>query len=446
MWLKLAIFSILLLPGTAFSQVVIGEIMYDLEGSDTDREWMEVFNESSSSVDLSGWRFFEGTSNHKLTLKQGGATLESGEYAVIVDDDVTFLIDWPNYSGALFDSSFSLSNTGETLILRDSELSDIDSVTYSSEWGGKGDGNSLTRDDGGNFSGALPTPGSGDLNSEEGSSEESSESSSSGAISATTPLFTPEIFAYAGEDRTVTVGADTKFEGQSIGLEGEPMTNARYLWNFGDGSIREGENVLHNFKYPGDYVVVLNVSSGQYSASDKIVVSALPAQLKVARGEDGSVILGNREDREIDLSWWYIKSGDKTFQLPEMTYILGSSEIRFSSSVTELSEIAELSLLYPNGSIALLESENEPQNQVPQQVVTEVVPKKRAEIPVIVPDIERVSEAEIKGEEQVAAPIAARESDDFYKWILALFGLIGLGVGAGLYIQKEGKDEFTIID
>ncbi|MDP6527582.1 MAG: lamin tail domain-containing protein, partial [Candidatus Pacebacteria bacterium] len=106
MWLKLAIFSILLLPGTAFSQVVIGEIMYDLEGSDTDREWIEIFNESSSSVDLSGWRFFEGTSNHKLTLKQGGATLESGEYAVIVDDDVTFLIDWPNYSGALFDSSF----------------------------------------------------------------------------------------------------------------------------------------------------------------------------------------------------------------------------------------------------------------------------------------------------------------------------------------------------
>lgn len=140
------------------ASMVINEIMYDLPGSDTDREWIEIVNASGDVIDLSEWKFFEANTNHKLTLLQGEVTLSPGAYAVIVDNPEKFKNDWPGYSGTLFDSSFSLNNTGETISLRTPEFNDVGSITYTSNWGGKGDGNSIQRIDL-SWHAASPTPG-----------------------------------------------------------------------------------------------------------------------------------------------------------------------------------------------------------------------------------------------------------------------------------------------
>jgi thiamine phosphate synthase YjbQ (UPF0047 family) len=39
----------------ATAAVTINEIMYDPDGSDTNREWVELYNDGGSSVDLSAW-------------------------------------------------------------------------------------------------------------------------------------------------------------------------------------------------------------------------------------------------------------------------------------------------------------------------------------------------------------------------------------------------------
>jgi len=141
------------------AQVIISEIMYDLsEGSDTDREWIEVYNEGEA-VDFTEWKLVEGTTNHSLTAL-GASELQSGAYAVIVDNVDKFKADWPSYTGLLFDSSFSLNNSGEKLGLRccKKELSDKDSITFSSDMGASGDGASLSRS-GATFVPTDPTPG-----------------------------------------------------------------------------------------------------------------------------------------------------------------------------------------------------------------------------------------------------------------------------------------------
>ena len=48
----------------AHASVTINEIMYDLEGADTGREWVEVHNSGSEAVDLLKWKFVEGGTNH----------------------------------------------------------------------------------------------------------------------------------------------------------------------------------------------------------------------------------------------------------------------------------------------------------------------------------------------------------------------------------------------
>jgi hypothetical protein len=138
----------------------MSEIMYDLaEGSDSGREWVEVYNESGTAVDLADWKLFENSTNHGLKAL-GASVLAPGAYAVIADNPDKFKNDHPSYAGLLFDSAFSLNNTGETLILRccGKELSDVDTVVYSNEQGGAGDGASLSRS-GSSWVSTDPTPG-----------------------------------------------------------------------------------------------------------------------------------------------------------------------------------------------------------------------------------------------------------------------------------------------
>ncbi len=150
-----------LLPSVAFAQVSISEIMYDLSsGSDSGREWVEVYNGGSSPVKLSDWKFFENGTNHKIVPVSGGDTLSPGVYAVIADNATNFRTDWPHFSGQLFDSAFSLGNGGEVVVLRNASSTDMDSASYQNSAGAAGDGNSLNRA-GGNttFISRSPSPG-----------------------------------------------------------------------------------------------------------------------------------------------------------------------------------------------------------------------------------------------------------------------------------------------
>ena len=136
----------LILPGSVFAQVVISEIMYDLaSGSDSGREWVEVLNSGPVSVKLTNWKLFENATNHKISPISGGDTLAAGAYAIIANDPITFRKDWPNFSGQLYKSAFSLSNDGETLVLRDASSTDINTTSYQNSMGAAGDGNSLNR-------------------------------------------------------------------------------------------------------------------------------------------------------------------------------------------------------------------------------------------------------------------------------------------------------------
>lgn len=151
---------ILFSPFYAIASVQITEVMYNTPASDAGREWIEVTNISTNPVDLKGYKLFEADTNHGLTLLAGTSTLTPGASALIVKDKAAFLVDWPAYTGVLFKATFSLSNTGEELTLKDGKLNIIDTTSYTSSLGANGDGESLHRAaGGGSFSAGLPDPG-----------------------------------------------------------------------------------------------------------------------------------------------------------------------------------------------------------------------------------------------------------------------------------------------
>lgn len=119
--------------------------MYDPEGSDTKREWVEIYNDSETAIDLSGWKFYESSVNHGLTFLDGSSILKSKGYAVIVDEKKSFMLDYPEFKGMLIDSSFSLSNSGEQLVLKNEKGEVEFSLSYKPE-GSSGNGYSIEYD------------------------------------------------------------------------------------------------------------------------------------------------------------------------------------------------------------------------------------------------------------------------------------------------------------
>jgi hypothetical protein len=156
--LLLSFFALFAFPLSAFASVVITEIMYDTPGSDAGHEWVEITNTGSQQVDLTAYRLFEANTNHKLTIVSGSPFLAPSTSAVIVEDPQLFASDWPGFTGSVLKSTFSLSNTGETVAIKNASSSTEDSVSYASNIGAAGDGGSLHRSSD-LFIAALPNPG-----------------------------------------------------------------------------------------------------------------------------------------------------------------------------------------------------------------------------------------------------------------------------------------------
>ncbi|MFC1757079.1 lamin tail domain-containing protein [Patescibacteria group bacterium] len=353
------IFLSVLFPQIVFAGVVISEIMYDVEGTDSGREWIEIFNDSNEDLDLSGWKLYENETNHKINLVEeaGSLIISANSYAVIVDNPDKFLIDWPSFSGLVLDSAFSLKNTGEELTIRNADLSDMDSVFYDVEVGGSGDGNSLQKING-LWEARLPTPGVQNAGFEEPEEElgQQDESSSMGVPETyIPPEQRPKITAHAGKDKTMIAGATGAFIGEAFGLNNEPLENPRYLWNFGDGTLKDGKNVGHFYKYIGEYKVILDVSSGGFSSVDSLVVKVVPNEIfisEIKTGIDSFLELENRSRNETNISGWQIKYNNQKFTFSKNSFIrpFGFLVIPISSSGIFLQDVGGLvNLLYPNG-------------------------------------------------------------------------------------------------
>jgi len=444
--------TFLALSRVAFAAVSITEIMYAPSGADDDHEWIEIYNDGTVT-DVSAWKFFEGGVNHGLTLHQGNATLPSGGYAIIADNAVKFLQDFPSYSGALFDSSFSLLNSSETLSLKDDQSNVADSVTYDAAWGAKDDGNSLQKT-GGSFSAAAPTPGSGiagsggETPSSEGTAASTSPSSS-GSSSSNWPV-EPQIFANAGPDRIAVAGADIVFEGKASGLQKEPIENARFVWNFGDGVRAEGKKVSHAYRFPGDYIVVLDVASGYYSASDRARVQVEASAVTIARVGDGFIELMNGSNHELDLSGWTLRSSGTLFVLPDHTVIAGNKKLVLANDVTALVPSESPELLYPNGSLAHRYEKGKASSVSNSTSVALVTEKSAAKA---TPHNEGTQAAVVALALDEGADGVSGAMPQSYKWLLgviaiAMVGVVGVAFGA-FPNKKPGEltaEDFTIIE
>lgn len=260
------------LPLSAFASVIISEIMYDLPGSDSGREWIELYN-AGPALDIGSWRLLEDGAHHKLS-SLGGTVIPQNGYAIIADSSEIFLSEHPSFSGIIFDSVFSLSNVGEEIVLEDQTFTTVDRVSYTSSLGAQGDGMSLSRS-GSVFVSGTPTPGS---NHTEVVTPPVSAIPSSTVKEVTRGTVTDSgITVTAGGDRESVVGTPLSFEAEAFGFKNEPLMNMRFFWSFGGGELKEGKQTMHTYVTPGTYPVNVVATNGVYTAETNIMVTIFPA-------------------------------------------------------------------------------------------------------------------------------------------------------------------------
>jgi hypothetical protein len=102
--------------------LIINEIHYN--STFAWQEFIELYNNSGSAIDLSGYEF---TSGIVLTFP-GGATIAAEEYILCVKDENDPLWDGAGYQ--IFEYNSNLSNQGQTIELEDGAGNVVDSVSY----------------------------------------------------------------------------------------------------------------------------------------------------------------------------------------------------------------------------------------------------------------------------------------------------------------------------
>jgi len=344
-------------PVLVHAQLKITEVMYDPEGSDTKREWIEVFNAGSEAIDLTKYYLLENNVYHKI-VAQTEALLNSNTHAIIAGSVPEVLAEYPSFNGLIFDSVFSLNNTGESIAMANSLKETVDTFTYTSEMGAKNTGQSLQINEGAVIT-AGPTFGtinktesetivdedSGDTtggntsggSSSSGSSgsKDSSHADQVGLSNYTQPA---QFKVGAGRSRTVSIHTPITFEG----FISKSEIKAKYRWNFGDFETDKGQKTTHIYEYPGVYQVVLESYSKDYTATARTEVVVVEPQLLITQ-QESSITIENKDNKEINLGGFELKFLDSRLQIPQNSIIKAKSSIQIKNQNGLLLEV-----MYPD--------------------------------------------------------------------------------------------------
>jgi len=364
------LFALLLLiqSGMQAHAVYISEIMYDPAGSNTSRRWVEIYNDTSSPINLVGWKFYEDKTNHGITSSIDsplGTSVVAGSYAIIADNPKQFLVEYPSYAGVVYDTAFSLpvSGTDYHIALKESSTGqEISPVDYNPSIGGSNDGSTVSRIDGvWVHSNATPglinqvyvaTSSSQDIVS----STTSTTTSTQGTIAQVTPAGA-DILLYLPTDKVAIAGAETTFSVFGLTKGGKQLENCTYVWAYGDGGQGTGSSTQYRYAYPGRYIASVEGGNGYVVGTGRMSVRVIAPDIMISdisTGKYGTYVdIENPNSYDLDFSQWRLMINNSSFPFPKNTLIRANAVTHFSGlamgfASTTISSSTIVKILFPS--------------------------------------------------------------------------------------------------
>ncbi|TNF29844.1 MAG: T9SS type A sorting domain-containing protein [Bacteroidetes bacterium] len=208
---SISVYSVSGLPDA--SPLVITEIMYNSPEANTDSlEFVEIYNPTPSSVDLSGYFFRQG---FDFVFPQG-AEVGAGEFVMVAIDSVIFE-NWYGTTAYQWQGGDALNNGGEDIVLAAPSGAVADSVDYDDA------GAWPTEADGDGYSLVLCDPFS---DNNDGSNWSLASVSAGFSVQTAPPT---EVFADPGASNCFTVGIDEQIITTAMKLYPNPNTGDFFL-------------------------------------------------------------------------------------------------------------------------------------------------------------------------------------------------------------------------
>jgi hypothetical protein len=448
--------------------------MYDAQDSDTDREWIEIHNTSSSAIDLTKYRYNDGVSSSNHTFVSP-PSFPAGGYLILVDKPTNFLAANSTFtSGMLVDTVLSsLNNTSGTLSMVDCTTTPcvtIDTVSYNVSQGAGGDGKSLQRKLDDSWVAATPTPGGPTTATQSTTTTDTttSQGATSGlpAIDPSQVVAPQKVVVPVHMQAVLSVPADSltgieiPISVKVTGWSGEYRGYGAFHYSFGDGtdaSFKNPEPTNHIYEFPGTYIVSFDYRSNPYSKNPEVTtestVEIVDSPIRITTDDErGLVSIANDSTSEVALSRWNLEQemqSGKTivYVFPEGMNILSKKVVRLSQKVThfDFSQNYSIHLVLPTG-ILTAESIDSNQSSSPQiNMIYEVSSPVPRYTPPVVQEIPNVRQdtppqnnlsANAIGSVEDRPDVLKNESTrSLIPYLLALLGII---VGAIIVFKTSG--------
>ena len=148
----LVLMSMLPAMVSAQSDVKINEIMYNPPGTDTDLEWIELYNNDAEAVNISDWTVDNNSISDNV--------MQPGDYVVLARNKTAFEDYYGALSCSVIEVRLGLTNDpGDTIVLCNLTGAEVDNVTYNASLGADGNGKTLERNATGGWAESLADGG-----------------------------------------------------------------------------------------------------------------------------------------------------------------------------------------------------------------------------------------------------------------------------------------------
>ena len=337
----------------ATNDVVINEIAWmgtDISYAD---EWIELYNNTNEEIDLTNWTLFATDGKPEINLS---GTITANGYFLLErtnDESVIGITADQIYTG-------DLGNNGENLELKNAEDILINSINCSDEWtsGDNDTKQTMEKTDTGwqtsLNSGGTPKEQNSIGASDETINEETTEEASTSTGSTSSVPNRPPM-AEAGTDIVALVNQELSFDAShSLDLDNDKLT---FFWNFGDGATDTEKISKHTYLYPGQYIVSLLISDGEFSDLDIITVNIYSQSIIISEFSNEWIEIFNQSDQVANLTNWQLKNqkaSSSPFLFPANSLMAPNQFLVLRQEITKIeldNDSDQIQLIYPDGSI-----------------------------------------------------------------------------------------------
>lgn len=372
------LFAVCMLPQIAHAAVRITEVAWMGTTDSQYSEWLELYNDGDTSLNLAGWKLYEGDGGALVfTLTKSIATngyLLIERTTASAPDAVSGINDEAGSFGAS-----GLANTGEHLVLKDSSGTTVDELDYLDGWPG---GDATTKETmqraGESWITAPATPkapvsGDGETSVDE---DEQKLAQDPHPIPKTSPNKPSIVFTVPP---VVYRGVEYEFGAEPVLEYNYRINKGAIYWNFGDGVTMRGDEVRparHTYHHTGTYTMYVSFSDAITKNAPLIGTKKIrviePALTATLVGKT-AIELTNASSMPIDLSGWKALVDGRYVSIPEMTIVADKSTATIPLIALGISSASSMRMVDPSGAlVADTKVQSTPVRTVPVEDVPSV--------------------------------------------------------------------------